>query len=312
MSISSTIMRNLKFIFQITILGVSTVSCSSQQPLQADQIYGLNSCEITKEVRSEGSEVFNLETEYRDTRNQLFRQLLIEAVERVNGVELVTRISNQVELHNSDLDTIMRTLDIEKTQGLVKSYNFPVDGELVEDLENGSKLTLKVDVIVCDHSNLRDHLYFAIGDIKFNQFDEGYQVDQSPLRTLVASAVPPKSRITIIQNPLDQYYDYLVTGEIHSVTAVPHISTWKAVLGGIVKTGSGRPIVDPREVRMSTVITLRAQSYFDSSYTTVHETIEDYTRPTEALEGRIDEFTQRSLQEVAGMLYEKVAQQADK
>ena len=314
MSISPTIMRNLKFIFQITILGVSTVSCSSQS-LQADQIYGLNSCEITKEVRSEGSEVFDSEIEFRDTRNQLLRQLLIKAVESVNGVERFNRILNQTEFRNSDLDTNMRTLDIVKTQGLVKSYNFPVGGELVEDLENGSKLTLKVDVIVCDHSNLGDHLYFAIGDIKFNQFDEGYQVDQSPLRTLVASAVPPKSRITIIQNPLDQYYDYLVTGEIQSLTVALHNNLWKGVLSGLgapVRTRSGKRLVDGKELRMSAVITLKAQNYFDSSYTTVHETIEDRTPLVEGVEGHIDEFIERSLQEVAGMLYEKVAQQADK
>jgi hypothetical protein len=269
-------------------------------------------CPITKLVRVEDTERNVSEVDYRKKRNRLLDHLLTEAVERVNGVETFARSSSKIDLNNDVLNMHTRQKNIQKSQGFVKSYSFPSNGEEVLETESGLTITLRLDVIVCDHSNLEGRIFIAVGRIDFKNFEK-YLV--SDLSDIVASGIPPDSNIFTVKyaDNSDQYYDYLITGKILSIGVTREVSGIKAVIGNVIRA-NGKPIVESRSYRLSAMIVLKADNSFDDTYTIVNETIEkqvSYSPYEESLERYIDEFITDSLEEASKVLFLKIRAQKD-
>ena len=198
----------------------------------------------------------------------------------------------------------------DSTAAYLSKNQYAPTGELeMVEIDRGNSQHLRKK----DHERQRKKLegidYVAVGEIEFKNYPT---IDKSQLRELVESAAPGKSNIRIVaidEGP--ELYDYVITGSILQVSATPQKNRLRSALGSSIKL-NGQKIVDPLDLRLTATIALKAESMFENTYVTVHQTVPKRTK----IRGRVGEdymnaFIGEALQKVAGDLFKKIQNQKD-
>lgn len=263
-------------------------------------------CEKSKLVRVSGATVLASELEYRKTRQSLLEGLLVEAATIVNGVEITTRLTTQINVKGDQIQETMSEYGAVKARGVVLSYSYPMDAEHVADSSLGTMLNLTVDVLVCDQSNVVPPTYVAIEDIVFRNFEEYGGED---LINVAAGAMPENSSLRFVRDAeTSPYRDFVVTGQVLSIAVTVEENRLRKALGQAVIV-NGQPVVDHRLYRLSAIIAMKAYNVPQDSYAIVHETIEEklpWQNFDGALAQRVDEFIASSVRDASGKLYDKI------
>ena len=293
-----------KYILRLTVLLI-TLMGMTQPGFTAED------CEDYSAVRVEGKSVLGSDTDYLKVRTQLLDSLLVDAVAQVNGAQIRVRETSMLREINGEIDSRYDARTVRASKGLVKSYSFPPDGEtVISEPGLGRMLSMMVDVIVCNQA-ASDLVYVSMGKIAFPQFEE---FSDQYLKEFVRAAIPATSKLRLIGAEDDvSFYDYVITGKILNLSTTVEDSAVKALIGNVVRTSNGRPIVDSRQYRMSATIALKAENAVDKSYTVVTKTVEKMhssaVRTDGALEQRMNEFVGVAVGDVSELLFKKIINQ---
>lgn len=270
-----------------------------------------DACQDFSAVNVKGKVALPSDSAYLSTRTELLDSLLIDAVAQVNGAKIRSRETMKQKEVNGALDDRYDANTVRTLKGLVKSYSFPAEGEAIHiDPIFGKMLSLELEVIVCNRSAI-DTVYVSLGEVKFPQFQD---FSDQYMLSFVRDAIPPESNLRLVEDEDDvAFFDYVISGRIINISATAEDSVIKALIGNVVRTGDGKPIVDSVQYRLSATVALKAENAVDKSYTVTTQIVErihsSAVRRDGALAQRANEFAGEAVGEVAQTLFQRIINQ---
>lgn len=296
------------------VAGVFLAGCTASHNVQSNRDSAMKTgfsgaCDETQDVTSSGRVGLEDDSNYRKARAALLDDILVDAIGRVHGTKLRARSETEFSFEDGVITDDLTKSNIRKIHGYVESYSFPVDGEKIVREGGERYLSMTVNAKVCIPENRTIKDVVALGEFKF----EGRKAYGGRVLQKQISAVFPKNSGYILTNekPSEADYDWLVNGEVQSWQASVKRDTIRSIFGGIVRTGSGEPIVDPYVYEISVTSVVSIDSEFEKAVLSDAVTLEEtYSRAMseDARARKIDLLIIESLKEAAKGAFRKLVE----